>query len=40
VIVGSALVERIEQLGPAPVDKLALTVEEFLSPLRAAVTGT
>lgn len=40
VIVGSALVERIEQLGPAPVDKLAQTVEEFLSPLRAAVTGT
>lgn len=39
VIVGSALVERIEQLGPAPVENLAQIAEEFLSPLRTAVNG-
>ncbi|MGH8119862.1 MAG: tryptophan synthase subunit alpha [Gammaproteobacteria bacterium] len=37
VIVGSSLVERLEQLGPAPIERLARTAEEFLAVLRAAV---
>jgi len=37
VIVGSSLVERLEQLGQAPLEQLTRAAEDFLSGLRSAV---
>lgn len=37
VIIGSSLVERLEQLGQAPLEQMTRAVEDYLSGLRAAV---